>query len=112
MNSTVTVLYKVSKEIVTFLKTILVNKLVCTANYKVRCLLNVAIPVKFVACVFPLYPQSLTLISNTQKITQKSLNSDVLHTDRHSGSVRIAVIAAVTLSPRLNFGIFVFKIWH
>jgi hypothetical protein len=71
MNSTVTVLYKVSKEIVTALKTILLNKLVCTANYKCRCLLNVAIPVKFVACYIPLYPQSLTLISNTQQINQK-----------------------------------------
>ena len=80
------------------------NKLVCTAQYNGRCLINVAIPVKFVACFLPVYPQSLTLNSNKQQITQKALNSDVLHTDRHSGCVCNAATAAARLSPGPKFG--------
>ena len=51
----------------------------------------------------------LTLNSDKQQITQKALNADVIHTDRHSGSARIAATAAPSLSTAPTFGIFVFN---
>ena len=94
----------------------LLNKLRCTANYKCFSLLNVAIPATLVTshyCFLLLYTHSITihlnLKSDKKQITNKTLNADELHTDRHSGSAHIAATPAASLSATIKFVIFVFK---
>ena len=94
----------------------LLNKLRCTANYKCCPLLNVAIPATLVTshyCFLLLYRHSITihlnLKSDKKQISNKTLNADDLHTDRHSGIARIEATPAAILSATIKFEIFVFK---